>query len=254
MIYNKACETYLVFRKMHTPQPSKQQVAMRWYQDDGVLPFDTEGILPSSGLFAFDSAPGLQSFTFSAYGNIQVWSNGISQKIIAGKKHADGLTAYKVILTDQKPSSTQIVLKVDYQPGYRGMAAIPEYFNQTCGKGTIKLGDWSEIDGLKAYSGGALYGKTISISLDDLKHQLEIDLGDLVSSAELFVNGKSGGIRLSPPWKFNITPFAKLGENKIEVMIYNTLANNYTTVPTRYRGEIKSGLIGPVMLKIIDKK
>jgi len=45
-----------------------------------------------------------------------------------------------------------------------------------------------------------------------------------------------------------------LGENKIEVMIYNTLANNYTTGPTRYRGEIKSGLIGPVMLKIIDKK
>jgi hypothetical protein len=254
MIYNKACETYLVFRKMHTPQPSKQQVAMRWYQDDGVLPFDTEGILPSSGLFAFDSAPGLQSFTFSAYGNIQVWANGISQKIIAGKKRADGLTAYKVILNNQKPSSAQIVLKVDYQPGYRGMAAIPEYLNQTCGIGTIHLGDWSEIDGLKAYSGGALYRKTISISPDDLKHQLEIDLGDLVSSAELFVNGKSGGIRLSPPWKFNITPFAKLGENKIEVMIYNTLANNYTTVPTRYRGEIKSGLIGPVMLKIIDKK
>ena len=57
---------------------------------------------------------------------------------------------------------------------------------------------------------------------------------------------------LSPPWKFDITPFAKSGENKIEVMIYNTLANNYTTVPTRYRGAIKSGLIGPVNLKIMS--
>lgn len=128
------------------------------------------------------------------------------------------------------------------------MAAIPEYFKQSCGTGTIALGDWSEIDGLKAYSGGALYRKTIAVSAGDLKNKVEMDLGDLVSSAELFVNGKSAGIRLSPPWKFDITPMIKSGDNKIEVMIYNTLANNYTTIPTRYRGLIKSGLIGPVTL------
>jgi hypothetical protein len=37
-------------------------------------------------------------------------------------------------------------------------------------------------------------------------------------------------------------------------MIYNTLANNYTTIPTRYRGAIKSGLIGPVSLKLMSTK
>ena len=46
----------------------------------------------------------------------------------------------------------------------------------------------------------------------------------------------------------------KRGENKIEVMIYNILANNYTTVPTRYRGAIKSGIIGPVNMKIMSNK
>jgi hypothetical protein len=116
------------------------------------------------------------------------------------------------------------------------------------------LGDWSEIDGLKAYSGGALYRKTISIAPDDIKNKVEIDLGDVVSSAELRVNGKSAGIRLSPPWKFDITPFAQSGDNKVEVIVYNTLANNYTTIPTRYRGAITSGLIGPVTLKIMGKK
>jgi len=146
------------------------------------------------------------------------------------------------------------VLKIEYQPGYRGMAAIPGYFKQTCGVGTIALGDWSETDGLKAYSGCALYRKTIAISPDDLKNKLEIDLGDLVSSAELFVNGNSAGIRLAPPWKFDITSFAKSGENKIEVVIYNTLANNYTTIPTRYRGSIKSGLTGPVSLKVLSRQ
>jgi hypothetical protein len=254
LVYNKACETYLVFRKTNTPRPTKQPVSMCWYQDNGVLPFDSEGSKPSTGLFAFESAPGLQSFTFSAYGNVQVWTDGVGQKPIAGKKQANGLIAYKVNLSNPKKSSSQIVLKVDFQPGYRGMAAIPEYIRQTCGVGTIALGDWSELDGLKAYSGGALYRKTISTSPDDLKSKLEIDLGDLVSSAELFVNGKSAGIRLSPPWTFDITSFAKSGDNKIEILIYNTLANNYTTIPTRYRGSIKSGLIGPVSLRVLGSK
>jgi hypothetical protein len=254
LVYDKACETYLVFRKMNSPRPSKQEVSMCWYQDYGVLPYDAEGAGPSSGLFAFESAPGLQSFTFSAYGNVQVWSEGVGQKPIAGKKLADGLTAYQVKLSDPKPSSSQIVLKIDYEPGYRGMAAIPAYIRQSCGTGILALGDWSEIDGLKAYSGGALYRKSIAISADDVKNKLELDLGDLVSSAELFVNGKSAGIHLSPPWKFDVTSFAKPGENKVEVMIYNTLANNYTTIPTSYRGSIKSGLIGPVQLKVLSSK
>ena len=116
--------------------------------------------------------------------------------------------------------------------------------------GIITLGDWSKIDGLKAYSGGAWYRKTISIDAEDVKNKLEIDLGDVVSSAQLLVNGKSAGIRLSPPFKFDITELAKSGENKIEVLVYNTAANNYTTIPTRYLGEIKSGLIGPVRLEV----
>ena len=87
--------------------------------------------------------------------------------------------------------------------------------------------------------------------MDDLKNKIEIDLGDLVSSAELFVNGKSAGIKLSPPWRFDITEFVTAGKNDIEVLIYNTLANNYVAIPTRYRGSIKSGLIGPVKVKVV---
>ena len=104
------------------------------------------------------------------------------------------------------------------------------------------------MDGLKSYSGGAWYRKTITLKADDLKNKIEIDLGDLVSSAELFINGKSAGIKLSPPWTFNISEYALAGENQIEVLIYNTLANNYTAIPTRYQGSLKSGLIGPVRI------
>jgi len=253
LLYDKACETYLIARKQGIPRPEKKQVAMSWYGDEGVLPFDCSSATNAAGLFAFESAPGLQSFTFLAYGKITTWIDGVQVQTIPGQIQSDGLTRYSINIKDLKLTTSQVVLKIEYQPGYNGAGAIPQFINQECGKSTISLGDWSEIDGLRAYSGGAYYRKTIQIDDQDLKNRLEIDLGDLVSSAELRINGKSAGIKLSPPWKFDITSFAKAGENQIEVLIYNTIANNYTSIPTMYRGEIKSGLLGPVLLKMIKQ-
>ena len=45
-----------------------------------------------------------------------------------------------------------------------------------------------------------------------------------------------------------VTEFLKAGENTLEVIVYNTLANHYQTIPSRYRGVSTSGLIGPVRL------
>jgi hypothetical protein len=252
VVYNKACETYLVFRKPDTPRPVKQPISMCWYRDYGVLPFDCYSNNNSSGLFAFESAPGLQSFTFAAYGKVTVMVDGFQIEPSTLEKQADKLTDYRVNINKAKQTTSQVVIKIEYLPGYRGAGAIPQYLKQNCGKGSITLGDWSEIDGLRAYSGGAWYRKTISINDADIKNKLEIDLGNLVSSAELFVNGRSAGIRLSPPYTFDITEFAVKGENKIEVLVYNTAANNYTSIPTRYRGNIRSGLSGPVVLKYLD--
>jgi hypothetical protein len=253
MVYNKACETYLVFRETDIPRPPKKPVSMSWYRDYGVLPFDCSFANNSIGLFTFESAPGLRSFTFAAYGEVTIWIDGAKTIPVAGQKQPDGLTNYEVSLKTAKIKSSQVVLKIEYQQGYSGAGAIPQYISQQCGKGSIDLGDWSKIDGLKAYSGGAWYRQTVYFAADDLKNKIEIDLSDLVSSAELLVNGKSAGIRLSPPWTFDITKYVKQGDNQIEILIYNTLANNYTTIPTRYRGDIKSGLIGPAILRLYSQ-
>jgi hypothetical protein len=235
-----------VFRIPEAEAPEKTPVSMRWYGDTGILPFDCSINGRSTGIFKFMSAPGLRSLAFKSYGNLKVWINGIEQNVIQGEKQKDGLTDYKITIKDIKPGISDVTLKIEYQPGYRGAGAIPGYIEQECGTGVISTGDWSEIDGLRAYSGGARYSKTISIDEKRLSGKIEIDLGELVSSAELFINGKNAGIRVSPPWKYDITEYAKAGDNRIEVLIYNTLANNYTSIPTRYRGSIKSGLIGPV--------
>ena len=199
VVYDKACETYLTFRKPGVALPVKQQVSMCWYGDRGLLPFDCSPVTHvQSGLFTFQSAPALQSFTFAAYGNVSLWIDGSSIQPVVVKKDVDGLTYYRVTVKNPNPKSAQVVVNIDYKPGFTGGAALPQYFKQQCGNGMITLGDWSLIDGIKAYSGGAWYRKTININAEDLKNQLEIDLGDLVSSAELFVNGKSAGIKLTP--------------------------------------------------------
>jgi len=72
----------------------------------------------------------------------------------------------------------------------------------------------------------------------------------VVASAEVHVNGKLVATRLAPPWKVDVTKFVRPGANRMEVLVYNTLANHYQTIPTRYRGSAVSGLLGPVSLEV----
>ena len=69
------------------------------------------------------------------------------------------------------------------------------------------------------------------------------------------VNGKSVGILVAAPWKLDISEFVKSGDNKIEVLVYNTLTNHFKTIPTDYNKNTaqKSGLLGPVQLEFFSK-
>ena len=76
-----------------------------------------------------------------------------------------------------------------------------------------------------------------------------LQLGGVAATAEVHVNGKLAGIKIAPPWTVDISKFIKSGENRIEILVYNTLANHYGTIPSSYRGLPISGLIGPVRLE-----
>ena len=77
-----------------------------------------------------------------------------------------------------------------------------------------------------------------------------LDLGHVAASAEVRVNGQISGIRLAPPWTVDISKQLKPGDNRLEVLVCNTLANHYTTIPTQYRGGTVSGLLGPVRMEL----
>ena len=77
-----------------------------------------------------------------------------------------------------------------------------------------------------------------------------MNLGDVAAIAEVRINGQVAGIRVAPPWTIDMGEHVQAGENRIGILVYNTLANHYVTIPTRYRGSLRSGLIGPVRLEI----
>ena len=106
---------------------------------------------------------------------------------------------------------------------------------------------------LETYSGGAWYRKSIGLTAEQASKATMLDLGNVVSSAELHVNGQLVGVKTTPPWTFDLTGHLKAGENRIEVLVCNTLANHYVTIPTHYRGETVSGLLGPVRLEVNNR-
>lgn len=94
------------------------------------------------------------------------------------------------------------------------------------------------------------FRKTVSLPEDVSSKNAWLDLGSVVATCEVNVNGKSVGVRMSPPYRLDITDFLHPGENEIEVLVYSTLANHYQTQPTPYRGEPTAGLLGPVKIEI----
>ena len=224
-------------------------LAMSWYNRPGTLPLDlAPQVARPAGWYRFTSPPGLRGMTITAFGKVRAWADGrpLAVKLLGQQ---DGASQYQVRLDKPAPGTVQIAIRIEQDRGCYGGAALPEPIALDCGPGTIDPGDWSRIDGLASYSGGAWYRKTITLGEEQVRGQVVLNLGSVVSSAEVRVNGRPAGIRVAPPWTLDVSKLVKPGENRLEILVYNTLANHYSTIPTRYRGSPLSGLLGPVSLE-----
>jgi hypothetical protein len=237
------------------PKFEVSNLAMRWYNQDEILKFDTRpGERRPVGWYRFVSPPGLKAMTIAARGSIQAWVDGkeLEARVQEAEKPGDlteNAVMYKVEIDKPSVGTVQVALRVEQARGCYGGATLPEPISLVCGAGQIALGDWSRIDGLASYSGGAWYRKTIALTNEQAAGRVMIDLGSVAGSVEVHVNGKLAGVRIAPPWKLDVSGLVRNGDNRFEVLVYNTLANHYSTIPTNYRGSPTSGLLGPVKLE-----
>ncbi|MBL4674872.1 MAG: hypothetical protein JKY70_01485 [Mucilaginibacter sp.] len=91
-------------------------------------------------------------------------------------------------------------------------------------KASLPLKSWFAY-GLDEYTGYVDYEKTVV--LNKAGQNLTIDLGKVTYMAEIFVNGKSVGGKLWPPFKFNVPKeMIKNGKNIISIRIGNLMLNS----------------------------
>ncbi len=75
-----------------------------------------------------------------------------------------------------------------------------------------------------------------------------LDLGEVYESAQVWINGKNAGVRVAPPYRFEVSKLVAEGVNRIEVLVTNTLAAQQRDYMSMTLPLEPAGLLGPVML------
>jgi (4-O-methyl)-D-glucuronate---lignin esterase len=122
----------------------------------------------------------------------------------------------------------------------------------------------SKDEGVKYFSGTALYTKTFEVPKRWIQPdaKLVLDLGKVADIAEVTINGTLTGLLWNAPYRTDVTGLLKKGTNKIEVKVTNQWTNRLigdqksapdkkilnSSVMVRGKIPIESGLLGPVTI------
>ncbi|MDD8015193.1 MAG: hypothetical protein PHX45_05830 [Acidobacteriota bacterium] len=107
-----------------------------------------------------------------------------------------------------------------------------------------RLDDWRRIKGLEEFAGTLRYRAALDLPAALKGERLAIDAGEAADIAELRVNGRSAGVRLCPPYVWDITGFLDAGANVIDIDVTNTAQARWNDPMSH--GDAVSGLLGPV--------
>lgn len=239
----------VVFYPMSAPEPQmvgeyEPIVASKWYLTDH-LAYDCRGGEEGRWLYRFRTAPGTTSMHFRTSGVVEA-------VYVDGTQVADGLGEEGVVvLSDVNPGISEVLVVGMPAVGEPGAAFFKEPVALTCEGGKAETGDWTAWGAMKFFSGGVRYTKEVDLAIRKGQHVV-LDLGEVDATCEVTVNGKFVDVLINKPCVLDISKQVKPGRNKLEVLVYSTLANHYQTIPSPYKGTAHAGLIGPVKIEITD--
>ncbi len=239
-------ETYAAFCEGEVPAVDPYLPLLPWFGEGHRLVYD---ISPRAGRrvgwYRFSAPPGVETMRMHLQAEaVQAWVDGRPVRVEKDR----------VVLDAPEERASQVALRVVQKPGcYAGAAfSLPVAFE--CAAGRIPPGDWCD-HGLREYSGGGVYTTTVELRREHLRGMVVLDLGRVVATAEVEVNGRPAGVRMALPFRFDISGLVREGENRVEVKVVNTLANHMSSYPTNfvYDGQMVSGMLGPVRIEFLSK-
>jgi hypothetical protein len=83
---------------------------------------------------------------------------------------------------------------------------------------------------------------------DSIAANMALDFGTVGESLKMKLNGKDCGLRICPPYRYEVTGIAKAGTNTLEIEVANTLVQELKDWESCYIQIPPSGLMGPVRL------
>lgn len=240
-VYDKIGRTHLYLYNTNTRE-SEYPLSMSMYRHKliPILGIDNKHY----SCLSFDAAPGISGLTIDAVTAPEVFVNGIhAETKIIGDKYVSNFKC--------EPNGAKVTIRFTSENLVCGGALLRSPVLEHCARGKVCVKDLSTVDGLKAYSGAVKYSSEIIIdSISNARYYLKTD--HIVSSMEVTVNEKTAKTLFCEPWRADITEFLRPGVNKISLTVYNTLSNNYYTLPTKYRGKLEYGIMSPVHIYRVD--
>ncbi len=119
-----------------------------------------------------------------------------------------------------------------YRSGKIPLSADPEFANRT----------------------GTLRYETVFEWMKGKHSRVYLNLGEVYETAEVFLNGKSAGVCICPPYRIEITKLLRDGTNELAAEVTNTLGNENQDFFSQYTPMEPFGLCGDVMIEEEDEE
>lgn len=152
--------------------------------------------------------------------------------------------------------------------GYNGkQVAIIDKWDIKAGSASVRnstLFDWRTKKEFMFKADDGIYEASFKMGSKSIQSKYFIDLGTVYFTAEVSVNGKQAGKRIFAPYELDITSFVKEGENQIVIKVTPTQRNysigealkgnpKYAQFKNLENTLMPAGLLGPVMLKVVNQ-
>jgi alpha-L-rhamnosidase len=238
------------------PDAKPAALGLRWFSGENAVHFDhrpTES--PRVEWLRCLAPPGTRRLWVAAHGSLRAWLGGELLEVVQEGQTDSGARRYRLEVASQQPEAAILALRIEPDAGRSGGAMLAEPIRLECGPGSAPLGDWVQI-GLSGYSGAVRYRSSLHLERPPSGTRAELSLGRVLAAAQVTVNGYEAGICLAAPWTLDVTEFLCDGENEIEILVTNTLANHLSDTPTPYvlEGQTDAGLFGPVQLAVVTSE
>lgn len=224
---------------------------LRWFAGETLELEPADGAACSPQWFRFDVPPGATELAVGHRGLIAGWRDA-AVMTVATHDGADGVRHSRLAIEPAAADVGVVTLRIAAPTGCRGGDCILAPVRLIDPRGAISPGDWSQ-QGLAGYSGGVVYSCAFQLSAAEAGQDLLLEIGPVGAMAQVVLNGHALGWVFAPPWRLSLRDAVVSGDNRLEITVFNTLANHFDqATPSGYvfPGQTVSGLLhAPVILR-----